>query len=475
MTQQEEILTRSPYDDNPTPRVVSVPIIPHRLAHQRWKPSRFNVRATTADGRLILWNTFSQSITAFASAKANVILKYLKKEGVIAPREGILAYLVDRGYLIPDNVNEFSRVQYEFGRQQYRNDILQLILLASEDCNFRCTYCYERFERGTMRPEVRSSIKLLVTRQIKYLKDLSISWFGGEPLYGLPAIADLAPFFLDITNRSGVRLVNHMTTNGYLLTKDTADRLLAWHINDFQITIDGAQADHDRNRHTRDGRGSFDTIFRNLVDLSRRTENFNVVIRVNFDQKNKERMSDLLDKVDIAFKNDHRFSLAFHAVGQWGGPNDENLSVCGKDEAISAKHVLIDAARSHGLKVNAGTVTDIQGPGSQVCYAARPYSFIIGATGQLMKCTIALDTKAYNIVGQIKHDGTLELDRDKMAMWTQPAFEQDGVCRSCVMVTSCQGMYCPLIRLETGQRPCPDSRQTAKRQLRKILESRVHG
>ncbi|MCU5752994.1 hypothetical protein OBG91_04415 [Lactococcus lactis] len=25
---------------------------------------------------------------------------------------------------------------------------LQLILLVHEDCNFRCTYCYEKFEKG---------------------------------------------------------------------------------------------------------------------------------------------------------------------------------------------------------------------------------------------------------------------------------------------------------------------------------------
>src|SRR3712207_7092344 len=34
-------------------------------------------------------------------------------------------------------------------------------LLASEDCNFRCTYCYEDFARGTMQPEVREGIKAM--------------------------------------------------------------------------------------------------------------------------------------------------------------------------------------------------------------------------------------------------------------------------------------------------------------------------
>ena len=41
------------------------------------------------------------------------------------------------------------------------------------------------------------------------------------------------------------------------------------------------------------------------------------------------------------------------------------------------------------------------GSAREVCYAARPYNFIVGASGKLMKCTIALDTQDANVLGRI--------------------------------------------------------------------------
>src|SRR5439155_1263846 len=91
--------------------------------------------------------------------------------------------------------------------------------------------------------------------------------------------------------------------------------------------------------------------------------------------------------------------------------------------------------------------------GMNNCYAARPYNFIIGADGKIMKCTIALDTQDYNIVGHLTKDGRAEIDVDKLAKWVKPYFEEDSVCKRCYYVPVCQGFSCPLPRIETGDRP----------------------
>ncbi|MEM8933961.1 MAG: radical SAM/SPASM domain-containing protein, partial [Acidobacteriota bacterium] len=166
-----------------------------RAENRSWIPSRYNIRAKAADGRLILWNTLSSAMNVFEASQAAQILPLLKRAGVEGERLGLIGYMVDRGYLVPRGGNEYRRFQLAFGRQHYRPDHLELILLASEDCNFRCTYCYEDFRRGTMRPDVRASVRRLVERKLNGLRSLKISWFGGEPLYGLAAIDELAPFF----------------------------------------------------------------------------------------------------------------------------------------------------------------------------------------------------------------------------------------------------------------------------------------
>lgn len=158
----------------------------------RWKPSRYNIRATGEDGGFILWNTLSNTISIFRGDQIPLVEKALR--GVEARKKGTVKYLVDRGFLIREGTNEYRQFQVRFGAQQFRTNALELILMPSEDCNFRCNYCYEDFVRGTMRPDVRLGIRNLVEKRLKYLDRLSVSWFGGEPLYGWEAIEELAPF-----------------------------------------------------------------------------------------------------------------------------------------------------------------------------------------------------------------------------------------------------------------------------------------
>jgi uncharacterized protein len=436
------------------------------LAQRQFKPSRFNVQASTTDGWLLLWNTYTGSMNAFKPEKRETVMGLVsQRKGFSGSEEGINGYLEKRGYLVPMEADELRRVQYAFGRQNHRNDRLELILLASEDCNFRCTYCYEGFKRGTMRPEVREGIKKLVESRAKSLGDLMVSWFGGEPLYGLEAIEDIAPVLAEIAEREGINYFSHMTTNGYLLTEDVVDRLLSWRITDFQITLDGLPEDHDRHRPRRDGGSTFQTIYDNLAKMAERDDEFSVVIRVNFAQSNVAGLEKFLDLLQEKFRDDDRFTISFHPVAQMGGENDANLDVCGKGEAQAVKMKFKAAARTLGLQVTSGWRPSLGGLGSQVCYAVRPYNFIIGAHGDLMKCTVDLDKKDRNLVGKLLPDGTLDLDTDKMALWTQPAFERDTGCQSCHMLPACQGVHCPQIRMDHNQAPCPTIRRTAKNEM----------
>ncbi len=459
------ILQQSPHDLKPLAASQ-----PAAAGMTKWVPSHYNIRAVTGDGRLVLWNTYRGTMSVFEPEQRATIEAMLKRRGFEAESEGIVKYLFDRGFLVKEGTDEYRRFQLGFGQQHYRTDTLQLILLASEDCNFRCQYCYEEFARGTMQPAVRTGIKKLVQRRLEGLRNLSVSWFGGEPLYGLQAIEDLAPFFLETANAHSIRYSGSMTTNGYLLTPEVADKLLAWKIHLFQITLDGPPADHDRSRPTRDGQGTFAQIFDNLKSLSRRSDDYVVDVRVNFDRKNYPHLEELLDLLQNEFKADSRFRLRFRAVGQWGGPNDDQLEVCGTEESNDIYMQMRMEARKRGLSVSED-LRQVQGMGSQACYAARPYNFIVGATGKLMKCTVELDMNDRNVVGHLTENGDLVLDQDKLALWTEPAFENDSKCHKCVILPACQGVYCPLIRIESGRSPCSSLRLGGKKELRATAES----
>lgn len=435
---------------------------------QHWVSSRYTIRATAEDGRLILWNSLSGSMSVFKAEQEQQVRALLKGKGVESRKEGLVGYLVDRGFLVQKGSNDYRRFLHAFGKQHYRNDRLELILMSSEDCNFRCKYCYEDFARGTMLPEVRQGIKRMIEQRIGSLSELQVSWFGGEPLYGWAAIEDLGPFLAEVSEKHGVRYFSYATTNGYLLTPDKVDKLFAWKINGFQITLDGAPENHDCNRPARDGSGTFWTIFENLKSMAKRSDPFFVSLRVNIDPTNVGRMNEMLDLASHEFQGDPRFRLDFHPVGRWGGQNDEQLEVCGVDEQARLLLKLHEAAHERGLRVR--NLQTAHKMGGQVCYAARPYSFLIGASGQVMKCTVVLDKDDHNIVGHITPEGSLVLNQDRMALWTEPSFQRDEQCQKCAVLPSCQGISCPVPRIHEDRRPCIPTRKLAKTLLVKAVE-----
>ncbi|MBV9109727.1 MAG: radical SAM protein [Gemmatimonadetes bacterium] len=459
----------SPYDRGEQAPVPTSLVQLRYKPRPRWVPSRFNARTVADDGRILLWNTFTGAVSAFDARHRDQVLALLAPSGVPEPLGKVAEYMGRRGFLVREGTRELDRFRYQYMQQQWRADILQFILLASEDCNFRCVYCYERFERGTMDAPTREGIKRLVEARAPGLRDLGVSWFGGEPLYGWEAIEDLEPYLNRVAAEHGIRFSQHMTTNAYLLTEERATRLLDWGCNQYQITIDGLPEEHDCKRVGRDGSPTYDVILENLRSLAARREaRFNVDLRVNFDQNNFPRLGRFMETISEDFAGDPRFQMRFRAVGQWGGANDQNLAVCGVAEQKTVMRELQKKAVEVGLAQESG-IAEVAAPGSQVCYAARPYNFIVGATGRLMKCTVALYEMEQNVVGQIHPDGTLELHDEQMAHWVTPHFESDSLCKSCYVLPGCQGAHCPLTRVTSGTRTCCGVKGNLKHEMRYTL------
>lgn len=445
------ILQQSPHDfDDSIEGSLAAPQAPDE---RTWVPSHYTFRAHTTDGRLVLWNSYTGAVSAFQADQSPAILEMLQRKGFKAEPEGIVKYLIDRGFIIDQSTDEYARFQYSFGQAQHRSDALDMILLSSEDCNFRCVYCYEKFARGTMRPHVREGIKKYLASKLRGLRILSVGWFGGEPLYGFKAIEDLAPYFLSMAQENSIHYSSNMTTNGYLLTPDVAEKLLSWNVTSYQITLDGPPRCHDHSRPTREGGASFDTILSNLRNLARRPETFDINLRVNFSPQNAVHMDEFLEIVEQEFRDDPRFRLRFHAVGKWGGDNDENLDVCGTEDVNRLNLEFERAAKEKGLTLSDGFKA-VSRMGSQVCYAARPNSLIVGAEGKIMKCTVVLDQDERNVVGMINRNGELTIDDGKLAPWVAPYFESDRKCQRCAVLPVCQGFSCPLPRITNGERPC---------------------
>ena len=127
------------------------------------KASRFNVRV--ADGEYLrLYNSYTGKISKFTGEEAEIVEELLKVRELEAVesqdevRSGLIQHLQNKGFLVKNRVNEFQLATAQKYNMLAENRMLQLIILPNEDCNFRCTYCYEDFLKSEMKESVQQGI-----------------------------------------------------------------------------------------------------------------------------------------------------------------------------------------------------------------------------------------------------------------------------------------------------------------------------
>ncbi|MEH7072866.1 radical SAM/SPASM domain-containing protein [Neobacillus drentensis] len=431
-------------------------------------PSRFNALSHTDDNGVVLLNSYTGAIAHFSDEEKEAVLSSIKRAGTESLENEIHKDLYNNGFLVSSDVDEKRRAQF-LHQSLHRTDIMHLVLLPTQACNFRCTYCYETFERGKMDRKIINGLKAFVQEKKANLSTLHISWFGGEPLVSLDVIEELSTHFLSIAEENNIQYSCDLVTNGYLLTKDVFQRLLSWNINQFMITIDGIGEVHDHRRPLLGGGKTFGKIIDNLLAIKDIPDSFDITIRTNFDESNLQEASKLTEFLVEHFADDKRFGIMYRPVGKWGGKNDDDIPVCSRTMSNKKIWELTDEAITQGLNMSP-MVTESLMPSGSVCYAAKPHSLVVGSDGQLYKCTLSLDEE-FNKVGKIHEDGHLDLDYDKIASWVTSGEETDAVCQSCFYRPACQGNHCPLYRIRTGERPCPYEKRNIKKVLNLIWKN----
>jgi uncharacterized protein len=203
-------------------------------------------------------------------------VKALKKD---YPRAGIknaVLYLQKEGFLkngTPDQVSKKPLLKKRWG-------IRHLELMVTHGCNMGCRYCYGSQEEGGwkdapylygassagMSPDTAKKGVDYLFRESGGQKELSIIFFGGEPLLEISLIEEVIPYIRAKEAESGKKADLSLSTNGLLLNQKNVDFLVKHRIS-CQVSIDGPGEIHDRNRRFPDGRGSYEEILPGIKRL----------------------------------------------------------------------------------------------------------------------------------------------------------------------------------------------------------------
>src|SRR5665213_534743 len=299
-----------------------------------------------------------------------------------------------------------------------RPDILHLIIMPTERCNFRCTYCYEDFKMGKMAPPIVGGIKKLLHKRLATLSSLHIGWFGGEPTLATEIVRDVNNAVLE-NKTDRLQFSSSMSTNGWLLDERVFRSLVKAAVTTYQISIDGLPAWHNKTRVTAWGAGTFERIVQNIKSATELSEDFKIALRLHVSEENSASMEPLIDYLADLFGDDGRIKIYVKEIEPLGNPNDPSFPFMRRRGFMDQ---LRQRVRDAGMFEAGGQPI--------ACYAALPTSLVIRADGRIAKCTVALNDER-NGIGSINEDGEIEIDNDKLRPWIAGGLSGDEAALHC--------------------------------------------
>ena len=436
-----------------------------------YKPSRFNFRTTSEDGKeIILYNSMAGSLSTIPKKFENKLKKYLNKNMNFSENlDDFAQELVNNGFLIENHIDEKQELT-ELIEKRVNNPELSISIMPTEDCNFRCVYCFEHFKRGSMSKDIQNGIFEFVKKSLEssMYTSLHVNWFGGEPMYSMDVLYNLGARLKKLADDLKINHTSSITTNGYFLTEENFQKLIKINVKHFTVTIDGLAEDHNQTRVHREGLDTFSVIYENMINMKKTNDEFLCQIRHNYTSDAYTKLDKFLRFLKQEFLNDPRFNqVDIRPVFDNGGYNDGNFEDCIPHNMKNAFSGLEKAA-NYGI-YNRMLKHYLQ-PGGIVCNASQPNYWLFGSDGKIMKCNVELDTHERNIVGQIDSSGNPNINYEKLSMWLE-AGKNDQKCNACYFAPSCQGAYCAKLRFDNEEKmiakqPCP----TEKKQLSNLLK-----
>ena len=417
-----------------------------------YQSSRFNEYYQIGEACLVLntlfWKVYEIPRTVYFNMQHNT----LNEDELMD--SGLIKRLLDNHLIVDADFDEVALMEHQIYQAQYSQD-LKVTILPTEACNFRCVYCYEDHQSGKMSEQTEQRIHQFFRKYILKYRSVNIEWFGGEPLLQKDCVIRIAQTVKQEGRRHHVPVIASMTTNGYELDVETMKCLIAQNILYFQITLDGMEEAHDRMRPHDSGKGTFQRIFKNLVNIQENISShlFKIAIRINVSKSNAASIPDFVAFLNRQFGTDHRFSILIERVHDWGGNSvkmmQENLyndlnSLNGVFNQVSAG--VMPITRDFGENLS-----------NRMCHSFKDNGLVFNFDGRIFKCAKMMyekdeKIKKNNELGYLDKNGKIVLNVLRNAQWLTPP-KWNEACFDCKLRPVCYTLHCPASRF-TNREKC---------------------
>lgn len=390
-----------------------------------YKLSIFTSVLPVSDGHWIVYNSFTDKFMV------------VRRCGELNPRQlpddpELRENLIAAGAIVKNDVDENLMLRERLNSITDNDRCFQLHVNPTLGCNFRCWYCYEQHDGMPMMDNatLQSLFRLVENKlgEMKGLKELSLSFFGGEPLLGYDRVVrPLIEFCSVECSRRSIELRVHFTTNGFLLNPARVEYLARYKAT-FQITLDGDRNTHDTVRFTSGGKGSYDTIMRNITKLA--DVGCHVIMRINYTAANLASVHCIPDDMrNMAEESRKNIRVDLQRVWQDSSGAGDELA----DEIES----LADRFTECGLAVSDHALWNNS---LSPCYADYRHQMLINYNGDVFKCT-ARDFSEANSLGRLIPSGEIKWKKNMPEDYLTLKLSRPE-CRECRIAPLCGSGCC---------------------------------
>lgn len=423
---------------------------------RRLRKSNYSFFVKKENGNFIVYSPLSGAVIVLNENKYIKMLECVLNKDVFDYEDNdFFNLMIDKKVFMDDFVDESLLVRGIYEEQILRSNMLEIMLIVTRQCNFRCIYCGQPHLDEKMDEETYDSVLNFIKDQIiKYgYKNLYVTFFGGEPLIEINNICSFLhklKNMLSEMNKCGREITFEagMSTNGYLLTPDKFEQLIDLNCNFYQISIDGMPDTHDNLRPLLSGEPTWQKIISNITYMISTDKQFTVMLRTNYNIDVAESLVDFYKYIGNEI-SDNRINIYYETIKDQGNEKTPS-TICGIEELV------LDVDIAQIIRENSLICTNATNkllPCNRVCYASKPNFFVIDEKAQILKCSFALD-EPNNIIGVLNNDGTYIPNKYNYYNWVYRDYLTSEKCKSCKALPLCLGKRCPKALIQFGKMQC---------------------
>ena len=360
----------------------------------------------------------------------------------------LLDLLFSMEIIIPENENEFEEIMIQNNSLLDVNSHLDLTIQPTANCQLGCHYCAQEHSKNNMNNDVYARTLERVTSKLesKKFKNLSVTWYGGEPLNALSQLKKISTEIIELCKINNVAYDGSIITNALSVKPNIfKDLYLNHNVLHYQITLDGTAEHHDKRRITKKGEHTFNIIFKNIIDIInldcyQEKVKEPILIRTNIDKTNLNSIKDL---VDLFAENDAqgKIQFSFAPIVDWGDKKYGTIDGFTKRDFADIEIDLLLYAHQKGFLIDTSLVPKRE---FMPCMVVAKDSEVFDAFGNVYPCYEFTYTPAYNEdkhkIGNLLDKNFIPNDLATTRNWYNDIRKEDFAnCNKCELLPVCGG------------------------------------